>query len=104
MYKIQIKPRGVLELRKKKRFNIRTVFVLLFIFYVIYTLGTQQIRIRSLANQEKELEMKLEKLVKKKAALKEEIELLHTDEYIEKVARDELGFVKSGEYIFKKAK
>lgn len=49
------------------------------------------------------LEAKKKAAIEEREELKTEISLLHTDEYIEGIARDELGLVKPGEYIIKSA-
>lgn len=61
----------------------------------------QQCKIAKLAQQETQLKARMKEVTEQRKELEEEISLLHTDEYIERVARDELGLVKPGEYIYK---
>jgi cell division protein FtsB len=61
----------------------------------------QQFRIADFKRQEAQLKQQMEKAMEEREDLKKEISLLHTDEYIERVARDELGLVKPGEYLYK---
>lgn len=89
-------------MHKKKRFKIRHILVLLFSVYICYTLIIQQFKLHKLANQEAELQTQVRIAVEKRDELKRQIELLHTDSYIEKLAREELGLVKPGELIYKK--
>ncbi len=89
-------------MHKKRRFKIRHLLVLLFLIYTSYTLIVQQIKVNQLSSQEAELKEQIASGIEERDQLKREIELLHTDSYIEKVARDELGLVKPGEFIYKK--
>ncbi|HHY04068.1 MAG TPA: septum formation initiator family protein [Thermoanaerobacterales bacterium] len=86
---------------KKRRFKIRHIIIGFFLIYIVFTLISQQFKMFDLSRQEIELEKQLKSSMKQREELKKEIELLHTDEYIEKVARDELGLVKPGELIYK---
>lgn len=91
-------------IRKKKQLRLRHLLIILFLLYVGYTVVSQYVQLWDLSCQEKVLKEQLEQALKERDELKREIELLHTDDYIERVARDELGLVKSGEYIFKTTK
>jgi cell division protein FtsL len=50
-----------------------------------------------LRREEAELTRQLEELHRQNTRLREEIRLLHTPEYIERLAREQLGLVKPGE-------
>lgn len=84
------------------KIKIRTILFILFAIYVIYTVGAQQIKLWNLGKQETKLTRRLEDSKRERADLSKKVKLLHTENYIEKVARDELGLVKSNEYIYKK--
>ncbi|MCR4432207.1 MAG: septum formation initiator family protein [Tepidanaerobacteraceae bacterium] len=88
----------------KKRFRVRHLILIFFMIYVIYTLVVQQIKMMDLARQEAELRQQIEAAVQQREQLKKQIQLLHTDSYIEMVARDKLGLVKPDEYIYKESK
>ncbi len=88
----------------KRKFKVRHVLFLLFLIYVMCTLVVQQLKISNLAKQEAQLQIQMEEALNTRDELKKEISLLHTDKYIEKIARDELGLVKPGEYIYKDVK
>jgi len=88
----------------KSKFKIRHLLILFFMIYVVFTLISQQFKIAKLARQEEELEAQKQVLLQEREELKKEISLLHTDDYIEGIARDELGLVKPGEYIIKTTK
>lgn len=74
---------------------------MLFVLYVVYTLTAQQVKLVNLRRQEVELKHKIELAKQGQESLQREIKLLNTEDYIEKVARDELGLIKPGEIIFK---
>mgnify|MGYP001483061563 CR=1 FL=1 len=95
---------GVKKVTTKKRFKLRHLLLFLFLIYVVYTLATQYIQLWQLSRQEADVKGQLEEALVDMEGLKKEIELLHTANYIEKVARDELGLVKPGEYIFRNSK
>ena len=80
----------------KKKLKVRHLLFLLFLIYVATTLILQQFKIVDLARQEAQLKLQLKEAMEHREELKKEISLLHTDGYIEKVARDELGLVKPG--------
>ncbi|AEE90387.1 Septum formation initiator [Tepidanaerobacter acetatoxydans Re1] len=90
-----------MSMKGKRKFKIRHLLFLLFLIYVASTLAMQQFKITKLAQQEAQLKARMKEVTEQREELEEEISLLHTDEYIEGVARDELGLVKPGEYIYK---
>lgn len=85
----------------KKKFRIKHLLILFFIIYVIYTIGMQQLKMMDLARKEAELANKINQAIEERERLKKEIQLLQTNDYIEKVARDELGLVKPGDLVYK---
>lgn len=91
-------------MNSKKKFKVRHLLFLFFLIYVVSTLILQQFKIVDLARQEEQLEVRMKEVMEQRENLKKEISLLHTDKYIERVARDELGLVKPGEYILKGVK
>ncbi|HHX24559.1 MAG: FtsB family cell division protein [Tepidanaerobacteraceae bacterium] len=88
-------------MNKGKRFKVRHLLFVVFIIYFTSTFVVQQFRIADFKRQEAQLKQQMEKAMEEREDLKKEISLLHTDEYIERVARDELGLVKPGEYLYK---
>ncbi len=86
--------------KRKKKFNIFNLLVVAFIVYFVYTVYDQQLQINKYDSQidmyKADIESKNE-LVEYYASQKSSIE---SDEYIESVARDTLGYVKPYEKIF----
>ena len=78
--------------------------ILLIFLYITIMLASQQIKIINMGRRELEMRQEIGEALAKQNALKRQIELLHTDKYMEGLARDELGFVKPGEIIFKYVK
>lgn len=87
---------------KKKRIKIKMIHIvmLLFSFYFVYTLVEQQIQINKYDSQ---IEMYTADIENKKELAKyydKQKGNIQTDEYIETVARESLGYVKPYEKIF----
>jgi cell division protein FtsB len=75
------------------------MFIGVFIFFV-FMFADQQ-KLLNARNMELErLENKISEETMLNEKLKEDIELLGSDEYIEKIAREKLGYIKEGEKIF----
>ncbi len=72
----------------------------LIIFYFAYTLISQQISLNKKNNEIKALESQVQTAKDEAKKLEEEIDNLKDPEYIEKIARDKLGFVKPNERVF----
>ena len=86
--------------KPKKGINIKKVIFVLFIFYFVYTICDQQIKINKYNSQitmyNKDIESKKE-LTQYYEEKKADVS---SDEYIEQVAREKLGLVKPYEKIF----
>lgn len=89
---------------RKWRVNLRKmVFTLLLTVLVVYTAGTlvgQQLRMRRLNTQLASIQAELDGLIARRASLEKKKEFLQTAGYIEKVAREKLGFTKKGEVLY----
>lgn len=87
---------------KKQKININIIHVISVIFciYFVYTMLDQQIKIN---NYNSQIEM-YEKDIKTKNSLvdyySKQNENIQSDEYIENVAREKLGYIKPYEKIF----
>jgi len=77
------------------------ILILLLIFYIVFLFSDKYAKILQLKEDIKELESEIEDLKLKNNNLSQEVELLKGDEYVEKIAREELGLSKPDEIIFK---
>jgi len=75
--------------------------LLLLLFYIVFLFSDKYAQILQLKEDIKKLETEVENLKSKNSSLLSEIELLKDDDYIEKIAREELGLSKPDEIIFK---
>jgi len=83
--------------KKQRRIKWTTILLLLCLGYVIYTVVDQELQLASLRREAENLRAKEATLNVENERLKQEQQLLQTDAYIEKVAREELGLVRPGE-------
>lgn len=84
--------------RKKISFG---VFVLFAIFlYLSYVAVGQQKLLNAKSIELSKVESKIDEETKTNEELKKEKEMIGSDEYQEKVARDKLGMVKANERVF----
>lgn len=68
--------------------------------YVGYIFIQQQIRLHDLRMEGKEVTAEIEQKQQENEELTHIMDIMETDEYIEKVARQKLGFVKPDEQVF----
>ncbi len=80
-----------------KRINWFRVFIILLACYFFYLLVGQQMTLNAIQRENDEQKIKLQQMQQTNLELKQEHENLRTPAYIEKIAREELGMVKSGE-------
>lgn len=94
---------------KKKRVNhhnriqTRVIVVILMIAVAAVAFNSYQTRQKAekYAAVEAELDSQIAEAEAEKEALKEKEDYMETDAYKEKVAREEFGMIKNGEYILK---
>lgn len=82
-----------------KKFLKRIGFIC-FGVYIIVTLVSQQGSLNANAELSKEYERKIRTAQEEQGALKEELAGIDSDEYLERMAREKLGMVKSNERVF----
>lgn len=87
-------------MNKGKKSKLAVIFIAALAIYLAWTLIDQQRVIYSMNNEKKVLEAKIEDEKKQNEQLKKEKEMVNTDEYLEKMAREKLGMVKQNERIF----
>lgn len=83
--------------KKQKRFKWVTFLLLLCLGYVIYMVVDQERQLIAIRRETENLRAREATLKAENERLYQEQQLLQTDKYIEKVAREELGLVKPGE-------
>ena len=85
---------------KKRKLRFKNMFMIVFIVYAVITTINQQFRISELKEAEKYELSKIEAVKKDNDRLLEMINNATSVEYIEKMAREQLGLVKSGEKVY----
>jgi cell division protein FtsL len=86
--------------QKKGKFRLIHFIILFLLIYVVIVFNHQRKLLKNLDAKKKMNEAKIEELKKDIEALNKEIESSGTLEFVEKVARDELGMVKPREIIY----
>jgi cell division protein FtsL len=85
---------------KEKKSRLGTFVIIGFFLYFAYTLVDQQKILYDKELQLNNINAKVEREQKLNDELLKQMETLHSNEYIEKIAREKLGMVKKGEKIF----
>lgn len=84
-------------LRKRKRIRWAVVLIGFCLLYVMYSFADQALQLSKLRREVSDLRAREATLKSDNERLNQEQQLLQTDAYVEKVAREELGLVKPGE-------
>jgi cell division protein FtsB len=74
-----------------------TSVILAVLVAVTYAFGSSFLQVYRLRREATRLEGVKQDLIEQNAQLREEIKLLHTPGYVERIAREQLGLVKPGE-------
>jgi len=85
---------------KKRKLKVKNLFMVVFMIYAIFTIVNQQFAISELREAEQAAVSKIESVKKDNDKLVEMINNATSIEYIEKMAREQLGLVKSGERVY----
>lgn len=86
--------------KRKKRLPVLLCCLCVVVAYFTYLYIVQEVELVKLRRAEAELRAIHAALEKKSLELEEEIKLLKTDEYVERIARDRLGLIKPNDKIF----
>ncbi len=86
--------------KKRKKIRLFNVVVFAFIVYFVYTVCEQQIKINSYNSKIETYKADIDSKAKLVSYYDNQKTNIETDEYIEDVARDTLGYVKPYEKIF----
>ena len=85
---------------KKRKLRLKNIFIVVFIVYAIIIVINQQFSISALRETEQAAVSKIESVKKDNDKLVEMINNATSVEYVEKMAREQLGLVKSGERVY----
>lgn len=90
------------EVRKRRARGDRLLMAIfvLFLCYVAITIGQQEIRLRHLRQQLQAINLERDQQLVEKQRLEEQLTEVSSDLYIERIARDKLGLLKPGDYIY----
>lgn len=86
--------------RRKKKLMLGRTLIILLILYVGFILLNQRKLMNELNSKKEKIQLEIETLKAEIDALNEEIENSHSLQFVEKVAREELGMVKPREIIY----
>lgn len=89
---------------KRKRYvlkpRMKIFLILLFLGYIGITMFKQEIKMAEQNEEKKQLKEQIARIEDVNADLDRALQYTESEEYIEKVARERLGWVKKGEIIF----
>lgn len=85
---------------KRKKAGLGLVIFVGALLYFSWLIISQQNMLDEKIKEMQDIRTKIEAEKKLNKELKEEKEILKSDEFVEKVAREKLGMVKSGEKVF----
>lgn len=86
--------------KKKKKIIWTNFFVFIFILYAIFTIADQQVTIYKLKKSQQEISAKIEAAQKENKKLQDMLQDTSTKEYVERMAREQLGLVKADERVY----
>ncbi|MBA1334617.1 MAG: Cell division protein DivIC (FtsB), stabilizes FtsL against RasP cleavage [Firmicutes bacterium] len=88
--------------RKKpnRKIRVRHILLVVLALYIGYTLVYQHIAIRQARSDEAVVREQIRKLEEENERIRAQIEMMQSDQYIEKLAREKLGLIKPGEVMF----
>lgn len=80
-----------------EKFTVKKVAIIIIVLYSIISVTIQQIKINNIKTQISQQEDTLQKLRDQNADLNAQVDASKTDDYIVKIIRERLGYVKKGE-------
>ncbi len=91
--------------RRKLKFKLGGPTVILFILlgFIFYSFGGQAIEMYNVRHEITKIREQMDELQEKNAELRKQVEQLNSDAFIEREAREKLGYVKPGEKIILEA-
>ena len=88
------------KVKKKKKIIWSRFFVFIFIMYAIFTIFNQQLKISEMKKTKQGIAHDIQAAQMENDRLKDMLQYTSTEEYIERMAREQLGLVKSDEVIY----
>lgn len=86
--------------RRKKRLNVLQFLGLILALWLLFCFGKGMVTNYRLKLEIADIKMEIDAIRMRNAELEREIEKYNSPEYVEKIAREELGLVKPGETLF----
>jgi len=86
--------------KKNFRFSvskISSIILIILLIYLVVSITLQFKKLYAMQNEMKEVQQKVVELQGKNLQMREQLKLVQSDQYIEQMAREKLGLVKSGE-------
>ena len=87
-------------MRKRKKSKLGLVVLMVIFIYFAYTAAGQQKILYMKDADLKKVQSKIDEETEENDKLKEEQKALDSDEYVEKIAREKLGMVKTGDRVY----
>lgn len=87
-------------MRKRKKSKLGLVVLMVIFIYFAYTAVGQQKILYMKDAELKKVQSKIDEETEENQKLKEQQKALDSDEYVEKIAREKLGMVKTGERVY----
>lgn len=85
-----------------EKLAFRVIIILAAVSFVVYLFAREVSHVYALHQENERVKMQGEELEQANAELRKKIDLIKTDKaYMEKIIRDELGMIKTGEKIYR---
>ncbi|WP_138203439.1 FtsB family cell division protein [Haloimpatiens lingqiaonensis] len=81
----------------RKKINFKKVIVAVLVVYILGIFISQQVTIAKIKEENNQKKQELSTLKKKNNELQDQVNMSKSDNYIEKIAREKLNFIKKGE-------
>lgn len=85
--------------QRQLRFSLGRFAMIVLLGYILIMFATQQVQIMRLRSEVLEMEQQVAMAVEGNARLEDRLEYLASDDYIEILARRELGLIREGEIV-----
>jgi cell division protein FtsB len=100
----EVSPKKRKRTVKSLKMNITKIFLGIFFAFLVYSFGGQYIKMYNLQKEIKILNVQMGEYKSKNQKLEKDIKRMESDVYVERMAREKLGLIKSGEVPIMEAK